>query len=216
MKRTALLVVLLYGLILVAFAQSVVTLGFWGTTMQNDGAGIFTELYYWIWFAVMVACQAALLVVPVRIAEARPVTRRALFWPIVAGALAMGILAAGFIFMASEIIFKVVLERTTQLIALSGLIVMWIVWALIFSRWSKKEEPCSFIRKLTKTMYRGSVLEFLVAVPSHIVARQREYCCAGVDTFLGLVFGLSVMVFSFGPGVFFLYADKIKKLKPKQ
>jgi len=34
-------------------------------------------------------------------------------------------------------------------------------------------------------------------------------------TFIGLTMGVSVMLFSFGPAVFFLYADRWKKLHPK-
>ena len=42
----------------------------------------------------------------------------------------------------------------------------------------------------------------------HIVARIRDYCFAGTMTFIGLALGISVMLFSFGPAVFFLYAER--------
>jgi hypothetical protein len=33
-------------------------------------------------------------------------------------------------------------------------------------------------------------------------------------TFIGITFGLSVMLFSFGPAVFFLYVDRWRRLHP--
>jgi hypothetical protein len=65
-------------------------------------------------------------------------------------------------------------------------------------------------------MLRGSILELLVAVPTHIVARSRDYCCAGFMTFIGLSLGISVMLFSYGPAVFFLYVDRWRRLHPAQ
>jgi hypothetical protein len=58
----------------------------------------------------------------------------------------------------------------------------------------------------------GSVAELLVAVPCHVYARDKDYCCAGFSTFAGLATGLAVMLFAFGPGVFFLFAARVKRL----
>jgi hypothetical protein len=60
-------------------------------------------------------------------------------------------------------------------------------------------------------MLRGSILELLIAVPTHIAVRHRNDCCAGFGTFVGLTLGISVMLFSFGPAVFFLYADRWRR-----
>jgi len=65
-------------------------------------------------------------------------------------------------------------------------------------------------------LLKGSILELLIAVPTHIVARCRDYCCAGFMTFIGLTMGVAVMLFSFGPAVFFLYADRWKRLHPQR
>ena len=64
-------------------------------------------------------------------------------------------------------------------------------------------------------MLRGSILELLIAVPTHIAARNRDYCCAGFMTFVGLTFGISVMLFSYGPAVFFLYVERWRRLHPE-
>lgn len=216
MKRAALIIVFVYGLILLAFTLPAITLSFWGTETEADSMAIFGQAYYWAWLIIMMAGQAAFLVVPVRAAGNRPVTRKSLIWPVAAASLAMGILMAGFVFVVGELISNTPLNRTTQFIALAELFLMWLLWALIFSRWSAGEDKRSFIKKLRRAIYIGSILELFIAVPSHLIARQRTYCCAGADTFIGLAFGFSVMLFSFGPGIFFLYADRIKNLKTKK
>jgi hypothetical protein len=75
-------------------------------------------------------------------------------------------------------------------------------------------EPRDFVSRLCKSLLKGSILELLVAVPTHIVARCRDYCCAGAMTFVGLTLGMSVMLFSFGPGIFFLFAARWRRLHP--
>ncbi len=67
-----------------------------------------------------------------------------------------------------------------------------------------------------KWLLRGSILELLVAVPSHIVVRQRGVCCAPAGTFWGITTGLAVMLLAFGPGVFFLYVARCRRLRPPE
>jgi hypothetical protein len=88
----------------------------------------------------------------------------------------------------------------------------WCGWALIFFRLSRTTEPQDFVSRLCKSLLKGSILELLIAVPTHIVARYRDYCCAGFMTFIGLTLGISVMLFSFGPGVFFLFVARWRRL----
>ena len=77
-------------------------------------------------------------------------------------------------------------------------------------------QPMDVVTRQCRYLLKGSILELLVAVPTHIVARARDYCCAGFWTFFGIAFGVSVMLFSFGPGVFFLFAARWKRLHPQR
>ena len=55
----------------------------------------------------------------------------------------------------------------------------------------------------------------LVAVPSHVIVRRRDDCCAPAGTFWGIATGISIMLLCFGPGVFFLFVERFQRLKPK-
>jgi len=91
----------------------------------------------------------------------------------------------------------------------------WCLWSLIFFRLGRKENPSDFISRQSRTLLKGSILELLIAVPTHIAVRQRNECCAGILTFIGLATGISVMLFSFGPAVFFLFVARWRRLHPE-
>ena len=91
----------------------------------------------------------------------------------------------------------------------------WLVWGLIFHHFAKSDEAETLVQRTTRWLLRGSILELLVAVPSHIVTRQREDCCAPMLSFWGIVTGISVMLMSFGPGVLFLFARRMRRKQPK-
>src|SRR5262245_28046045 len=83
------------------------------------------------------------------------------------------------------------------------MVLLWLLWGLIFYRAAKADESKTLVKRATEWLLRGSILELLIAVPSHIVVRQRHDCCAPFATFWGIVTGISVMLISFGPGVLF-------------
>ena len=221
MKRWALVVVALYLLILVVLTVPVLLLAFVPLASPKDlSAQEIVEVYlhfpYWLWLGVMVLGQAALLVVPVRVASRRPVTRRSLLWPIATAGLMMGGLAAGAMYSLLEFALRdKALNGWFLLAGLGSGVVIWGVWSVLFYRSSRGVEPSDVISRQCRLMLRGSILELLVAVPTHIVARSRDYCCAGFMTFIGITLGISVMLFSFGPAVFFLYVNRWRRLHPE-
>ncbi|MSU64234.1 MAG: hypothetical protein EXS31_17895 [Pedosphaera sp.] len=98
-----------------------------------------------------------------------------------------------------------------------GLIgVSWLLWGLIFHRYARADDPDALLKRTVSWLMRGSALELLIAVPSHVIARQRGDCCAPAATFWGITLGVSVMLLSFGPGVYFLFADRMRRLKPRE
>lgn len=200
--------------------------------------GVFLSWQFVAALTVMVVSQLALLIVPVDITERRPIAKKRLAFPVTAAALMMALLVAGLVVSVSEFFirdkeqtglmllmlgspdstessFKKVFSEPSFLRALGVFVFAWLAWAFIFFRWSRNLEPRTLIEKQCRALYRGSILELLVAVPTHIVARSRDYCCAGFSTFIGIICGVSVMLFSFGPGIFFLFADRWASLHRK-
>src|SRR5204863_9629271 len=94
--------------------------------------------------------------------------------------------------------------------------VLWLLWALVFYRFAKNDDPNTIVKRTTRWLLRGSILEILVAVPSYIIVRNRHGCCAPFGTFWGIATGLAIMLFCFGPGVFFLFAERFRRLRPSK
>jgi hypothetical protein len=168
-----------------------------------------------LWLAVMFASQLALLAVPVQVASLRPVTQGPLWRTILAGGLMAGGLAGG----AFLSIYEFVASNQDHgagyaWMALALALLTWCVWALVFSRLSRETAPADIVSRQCRCLLKGSILELLIAVPTHVVARYRGYCCAGMLTFIGLTMGVSVMLFAYGPAVFFLFVERWNRLHP--
>lgn len=214
MKRWAFIVLGLYLLIMVVLAMPVAALAFAGQVGLADLPRLYASWPFWLWLVLMLLCQAALLSVPVRVASRRPVTRRSLLLPVLVAGLMMGSLAAGAVYSLAEAVFRDKIPEWPGWAGVAVGVLIWCGWSLVFYRMSRSLEPSDVISKQCRLLLKGSILELLIAVPTHIVARSRDYCCAGFMTFLGITLGLSVMVFSFGPAVFFLYVDRWRRLHP--
>jgi hypothetical protein len=197
---------------------------------------------YWLWLAVMLAGQALLLLVPIAAAEGRPVRRRRLLVPVVTASFFMANLALLCAFMgdhAFELLKRGAEANENQALAVPGvaqgmtavglssrsglfevliilglIAIFWMLWGIVFLRGSRDDDPDSLSRRAVRWLVRGSILELLVAVPTHVVVRHRDDCCAPFATFWGIVCGLTVMLMSFGPGVFFLFVARARRLKP--
>ena len=239
MKRWAFITILLYALALLLLTVPVILIAFgkWGVHNDNntfkDMVQIYTAWQYWLWLGILVAGQALLLLLPINIAERRLPARRPLKIPIIVTAFFLGslcfagilsILCAAFkdeglnIFAFVDKIFTKDGNTTNAGVACSFIIItlfFWVVWAFIFHRYAKSDNPDALLKRATRWLLRGSILELLVAVPSHVIARRRDDCCAPVGTFWGIATGISVMLLCFGPGVYFLFVERFQKVKPK-
>jgi hypothetical protein len=215
MKRWAWVVAALYLLTLIVLTVPVVALAFAPKISLGELAKLFLFWPYWLWLAVMVAGQIALLAVPVRVARRRPMTQGSLWPTILAGGLMAGGLATGAGLSLYEFVFRDHGHGNWPgWVALGMGGATWCLWALVFFRMSRKESPGNLVSRQCRLLFQGSILELLIAVPTHIVARYRDYCCAGFMTFIGLTMGISVMIFSYGPAVFLLYVERWKQLHP--
>ena len=243
MKRWALLTVGLYMLILLVLAGPVVVLCFldakpsptWvmelmhavygsafiamiGKIMGEDGAPdlwLLILLSPWAWALVMGLAQAALLVVPVRVESRRPVSARWLIWPALAALVMLLVLIGAMLAVALETADKtpILSDDTVKIAIVFGVGAVWSIWAFLFAFYTVRGGRANFMTRLCRSLIAGSILELLVAVPAHVLARARNYCCAGFGTFWGIAAGISVMLFAFGPAVFVLFARRYAGLR---
>ncbi len=205
MKRWAAVTVALYLLCLSGVA---VPLVWWLVDKPPD----FLEIFYGFLVPVLLAVQAVLLAVPVSTATGRPVGRRMVRSAAILGALPMGLLLGLFVWCAALLLWG---EKGTDrdwfgwtLLATS--VGGWVFWGVVFHRCYSSDDPRRFTTRIARRLLAGSILETLVAIPSHVVARQREDCCAPAITLMGIVTGLSVALLAFGPATFLLIADRVR------
>lgn len=229
MKRWGIITVLLYVALLALLAMPAFWLAFcgWGRG-ASDATKIFSaygQWEYWIIPAVFGLAQALLLLVPVDLSERRQPSRRKLLVPVLTSAFLMANLLLAGLFCVSFAIFG---DKGIDRLEILGKILgvnlgwltllmvgaLWLFWFGVFRAHWKQDDPESLMKRLTRWLVRGSILELLVAVPSHVIVRQRDDCCAPAGTFWGIACGLSVMLLAFGPGVFFLFAERVRRMKP--
>ena len=180
-----------------------------------------------------------LLLLPINIAERRLPARRPLKMPVIVSAFFLANLCFAGIFSVLCAIFTDNAFNYFDLFAIfttgtnqngqannnSGwgmfwtviltVLIFWLIWTVVFWRFAKSDDPGSLLKRLTRWLLRGSILELLVAVPSHVIVRRRDDCCAPAGTFWGIATGISVMLLCFGPGVFFLFVERFQRLQPK-
>jgi hypothetical protein len=223
MRRWAFLTAFLYGLLAVLMIFPLILTAFPLEILEdidNFLGGIFDNVASWpgYWLAaagIMALIQFLYLVVPLRVAKGRPVGRRHWGYLAAATGLMFGILVLGAWWVVTEDLLG---EKTldSETMAYAGLAVAgasWVVWGIVFYLLGRRSlDPLRTVGTASDTLIRGSILEILIAVPSHVLARHRDYCCAGFMTFIGLASGLATMLFAYGPGVFFLFAQRWGRL----
>lgn len=176
------------------------------------------EWGFWLTISALTIAQFALLRIPVTVANRRPLKQRSLWTTVIAAAFMMSLVLSGACLSVWEFIAKDVdlpLEDKSLPVTLLIVVVLWMAWAIYFYRVTNDAAAEIQMGQLKRFLWTGSILDLLIAIPTHIVARQRDYCCAGMLTFIGLTCGIAVMLFAFGPAVYFLFVHRWKRLHPK-
>ena len=225
-KRWPVVTVLLYSIwVTVVFTPVIFFITYWLSHLyfpEFDGIADSIIAFYgefwpfWIFCAIVIISQMLLLIIPVRIVKQRPKHRKSLWLTAVGAGALFAIVVLGMVWSVVAVIFgDDSIENKSLLIALVFLLVNWMLWSCIFRTFARSSDPQGYIRRLLKWLLRGTILELLIAVPSHVIVRHKDICCADCVTAAGIATGLAVMLISFGPGIYFLYADRIKSKKPK-
>jgi hypothetical protein len=230
MKRWAVITVALYLATLLLLTVPVAAACFCGWGYQphpvGDTVDGFREWGYWIWIAVSVVAQVLLLLVPVALGERRPRSRRNLMVPVVTAAFLFAVICVSAV---TAVCCGIWGDKGLKLYGVFGnknaqawsalilyLVVTWTAWFIVFRRFADVANQEALTPRLMKWLLRGSILELLVAVPSHVISRHRDDCCAPFGTFWGIATGITVMLLSFGPGVLFLFIARMRRLRGKK
>ena len=221
MKKVALFVIVAYVVVLTLLLWPVAAATSYETALLaycprlSQMVELVTNGWYWLAVVVVIVCEAGLLLIPVKIDSKRPVSRRSVLWPILTSGLLFGLLTYALALAVYEGVGKNLFEFKRLLWGLLGAcVLLWTLWSVVFFRLSSGSHPKSIVLTQCRYLLSTGALAVLVAVPCHIIARHRANCCAGIYTFIGISFGLAVMLLSFGPGVYFLYAERWKRLHP--
>lgn len=206
MKRWALLTILLYLLTLLFFSTPLIL-------SLTGGDWEFLRIFGLVFLPILVGLQAGVLLVPVAVAEGRPVGQRRVVTAAIIGALPIGLLAVLVYYGLVLLVFgeQGAEAYLTEWLVLAILLLFWCGWGVLFQRAFVRENPQTLIDTMGRWLLRGSILELLVVVPGHIVARHRHECCAPPITLLGIAMGLGVALLAFGPVVFALLVARVKQ-----
>jgi len=181
--------------------------------IRNLLKDFYTLWFTWAWAGTLIVGEALLLLVSVDASHRRLRPRTNIVVSIAVGGALLGLLS----FAATASVAAAVrgdhFDQWGWILFVGGLLAPWLVWTFVFYRYSKNSNDVP--SRATKWLLRGSVLELLIAVPSHVIVRRRHECCAPAVTGWGIATGIAVMLLSFGPSVLFLYKKRMQSLRGK-
>lgn len=91
--------------------------------------------------------------------------------------------------------------------------IVWVAWTIgLLLYWRGMDRPTAIARTL-RWLIGGTILETLVAGPVHVWITREADCYCARGSYTGLVFGLTIAVWVFGPGVFLLFMREHQRRK---
>jgi len=217
MKKWGLVVTLFYGLIVIALLAPATLF------LASDSfptAASFKEVYasgaLWICAAAVMLGAVLLLWLSVDSTQRRLKPRTHILISALTAGLLTAILTVAIVLALGFAIWgdKFFSQESPGLAAILGVFVIpWLVWGILFYRFSHNSSDA--VTCTVKWLFRGSILELLIAVPAHVIMRRRHDCSAPVVNSFGISTGIAIMLLSFGPGVLLLYKKRMEKSPPK-
>lgn len=137
--------------------------------------------------------------------------RRSMKGAIVTGAAAAALLSAGFVAALLEIpdwwhgLGSLDWGEYWPWYVLAGL---WAFWAVVIYRYChnrRDSDRYSLLSAITTRLVAATILEMLTAAPVQAFVKDRHNCECGRGSFMGLICGIPVMFWVFGPGIILLF-----------
>ena len=212
MRRWGIVVTACYALLLLVFSIPLFVLLLRRSPTFPDYLSIYLDPFPWAFVLVLAGSQALLLFLSVDTSFRKLRPRRHLAVTVAltsffaALLFVAGVLAFDASMFADQSIFGESMWKNPVPIFLPVLLGLWLTWAVVFYLHLRgSPQPVS---AAVAWLLKGSVMELLIAVPAHVVVRQRGDCSAPIVTSFGIVTGIAVMLLAFGPGVLALYKKK--------
>jgi len=164
--------------------------------------------------AITVVSQAIFILVPGTINLCRPIRRGRLVAPVIIASLMMALLV-GAVIISIMGLLDVQGEDWFVYPFWIAIGLSWIVWGIVFFIRYKDTGRYKTLKKLISTIITGSLIELLIAVPSHLIVTRRGGWLVDLLTACGITGGIAVMLWAFGPGIIllFLYERQKKELQ---
>jgi len=181
-----------------------------GSDFLRSLGGVYREWFWWVPLGILLFSQASLLFVSVDTSKRRLKPRAHVLVSCAIASVLTALLSLAVIWslMAAVRSDKFDLTITnTNLDAFIWLGAFWLPWLIFFYLYLRNSS--AVVTRVISWLLKGSVLELLVAVPSHVIVRRRQDCSAPILTSFGIVTGIAIMLLSFGPSVLFLYKKRL-------
>ena len=144
-------------------------------------------------------------------ATGRPMKKAA-----VGAAFAITFLFTGLICSILDLFSIEILESQTSVLEYFLVLVpliLWILWSVVFCIYFRQTDYYTWVGRIIRGLIAGSILELFISIPIYITREEDCYCARG--SYAGIVFGGTVLLWAFGPGVFLLFLrekHRIEKL----
>jgi len=177
-------------------------------TMEGWGYFIIVFIYVGIFFFTQWLFLSPHKLWKIRtLSTGRPMKKAA-----VGAAFAMMLLLAGLIFSVLDL-FLEFQDPVFEYILIFVPLILWILWSVVFCIYFRQTDYYTWAGRIVRGLIAGSILELFVSIPIYITREDDCYCARG--SYAGIVFGGTVLLWAFGPGVFLLFLrekHRIEKL----
>jgi hypothetical protein len=209
--------VIVVGLLSLSFFKHKFEVPFWVPT--------FSELQGRLWATVAVLLatfisQGLFIFGAGTINLCKPVRKHRLIIPIAIAGFMLSVLGISFIFPLIEL-FRIDFgnwwtDATNTLVCYTILGISWLVWGVYFFIKLRNASRYKATASLLSLVAASNILQLLVALVAHYIVRRRGECLAGILTGIGIIGGVIVMIWSFGPAILFLFLREKYRLENKK
>ena len=85
------------------------------------------------------------------------------------------------------------------------MLAVWAIWAAVFFVYWRSGDRYTQWTRIIRALVAGSFLELFVATGVYVWNPHKEECYCARGSYTGLVFGGTVLLWAFGPGIILLF-----------